>query len=74
MKRSLLILTAISLVAACGSGTVGAPPCQDSDCDSPPADECIDAQTLRSYGQGHCVDGDCVYDHTDTTCPQGCAG
>ncbi|MBN2493797.1 MAG: VCBS repeat-containing protein, partial [Deltaproteobacteria bacterium] len=59
----------------CAGGACTGDPCLGVVCDDPPDDECVDAQTLRSYGQGRCVDGDCIYDaYTDATCPNGCDG
>ncbi|MBN2497339.1 MAG: hypothetical protein JXR96_22300 [Deltaproteobacteria bacterium] len=43
-------------------------------CNTPPAATCTDGTTLRTYtSSGRCVDGDCVYDHAEVTCSQGCA-
>ena len=44
-------------------------PCALVTCDSPPATECADADTVRSYAAaGTCTDGDCTYESTDTDC------
>lgn len=38
-------------------------------CDSPPADECADATTLREYARtGECVGGECEYATRETEC------
>ena len=49
-------------------------PCSGVVCDEPPADECVDANTLLMYAAaGECVDGECVYDYTDwPPCELGC--
>jgi formylglycine-generating enzyme required for sulfatase activity len=42
-------------------------------CTTPPATECLDATTLRTYrGPGACVGGTCQYEHADTPCATGC--
>jgi len=41
-------------------------------CETPPANECLDASTYRSYGaQGACAEATsgCTYDATDVACP-----
>jgi hypothetical protein len=39
-------------------------------CATPPPAECLDASTLRTYSAvGSCVDGECLYESTDLTCP-----
>ena len=43
-------------------------------CETPPAPECADANTLRSYNAGGtCAGGTCSYPHSDTVCENGCA-
>ena len=43
-------------------------------CDNPPASECADASTLRTYlPSGTCAGGSCSYAHTDSPCENGCA-
>lgn len=42
-------------------------------CNTPPAAECVDANTSRSYASvGACTDGECVYEPSDVTCEFGC--
>lgn len=48
-------------------------PCEGITCDSPPPDECLDAQTVRDYlDVGYCEDGACYYTFTDVVCEEGC--
>lgn len=49
-------------------------PCHGVVCDSPPADVCLDAITLRDYeDSGTCTEGECIYEFTDRACAEGCA-
>ena len=41
-------------------------------CDDPPPDECINADTRRTYSAGSCDQGSCVYPHFDVFCQNGC--
>lgn len=48
-------------------------PVCDLACDTPPADTCADADTLRSFtASGLCEDDACTYDFVDTACAFGC--
>jgi len=48
-------------------------PCEGVTCDSPPPDECLDAETARDYlDMGYCEDGACYYSFTDVACEDGC--
>lgn len=48
-------------------------PVCDLACDTPPADTCADADTLRSFSApGLCEDAACTYDFVDTACAFGC--
>jgi hypothetical protein len=56
------------------AGTGAASSCDGIQCDTPSPPSCTDANTLRTYAaSGSCVDGECSYDHVDTTCAAGCA-
>jgi hypothetical protein len=42
-------------------------------CTTPPAAECVDVATLRTYdAAGTCTGGSCTYEHTDAECSIGC--
>ncbi len=42
-------------------------------CDQPPANECLDAQTMTSYNAiGNCQSGSCVYQTLPVDCTHGC--
>lgn len=42
-------------------------------CDTPPSDECVDADTLRTYELfGSCSEGSCTYPSSDIGCSFGC--
>ncbi len=63
--------TACTIECESGRCTGG---CEGVVCQSPPADTCADASTLRSHASvGTCTDGSCSYAATDTRCPFGCA-
>ncbi len=48
-------------------------PCAGKVCTTPPADNCKDANTARSYpSTGVCVSGLCTYPETEISCPFGC--
>lgn len=56
-------------------GSSGYSPCDGVTCQSPPANECADASTLRVYEPtGSCDNGTCLYDASTQTCAGGCAG
>lgn len=57
-----------------GSGGSGgsADLCGGVVCNSPPADECADAATLRRYGAGSCQSGHCTYPDELVPCANGC--
>ncbi|MCB9786653.1 MAG: hypothetical protein H6744_08170 [Deltaproteobacteria bacterium] len=74
-----------------GAGCDDADPCTVSDqctatgacagaakvCDAPPAAECVDADTLRTYAATGSCDagtGECTYAPQDSACPFGCDG
>ncbi|MBN2498067.1 MAG: hypothetical protein JXR96_25985 [Deltaproteobacteria bacterium] len=43
------------------------------ECRTPPEASCTDDFTLRTYtSRGECIEGTCVYEHSDVTCAQGC--
>lgn len=49
-------------------------PCVGVVCDSPPADECSDLNTLRSFQHAStCYAGKCDYSYLDTPCAYGCS-
>lgn len=50
--------------------------CQGVTCDTPPASQCQDANTKRTFTGGSCdgATGQCVWTAQDTNCPQGCLG
>ncbi len=55
------------MVAACD-------PCKGVKCDSPPADVCLDVDTLTEYNStGTCSKGNCSYQSQETECEYGCA-
>ncbi|MBW2276034.1 MAG: hypothetical protein JRF63_01000, partial [Deltaproteobacteria bacterium] len=57
----------------CTAGSCDGDPCQGVTCLSPPADSCVDADTLRVYSSpGTCTDGLCDYSYTDSNCTYGC--
>lgn len=65
------------LDAACAAGCE-AGLCKDAcagvSCVTPPAATCVDATHLRTFAMtGTCAAGQCTYQPTDTTCPNGCA-
>ena len=65
----------VSWVAVSGCSN-GDPGCKDSDCMNPPADTCLDADTLRDFDpQGACDagTGECDYEYTDRVCQAGCS-
>ncbi len=48
-------------------------PCAGKVCSTPPAANCKDANTARTYSSsGTCSNGLCSYPETDTPCPYGC--
>jgi hypothetical protein len=48
-------------------------PCFDVTCDSPPADFCVDVDTVGDYPDlGTCDDGTCDYVYTEVDCPAFC--
>ncbi len=49
-------------------------PCAGDPCGTPPAPECLDAGTSRTYGDGACDAGFCTYIPADTPCEFGCDG
>ncbi|MBW2700403.1 MAG: hypothetical protein JRF33_06250 [Deltaproteobacteria bacterium] len=58
----------------CADDACAADPCAEIVCDDPPTQACHDADNLRVWTDGNCVDGDCVYDqYADTFCENGCA-
>ncbi|MEB2312198.1 MAG: hypothetical protein OZ921_15420 [Sorangiineae bacterium] len=55
-----------------GTGCTG-DPCAGKTCTSPPAANCKDGNTARTYpSTGTCTGGTCSYPETLTTCPYGC--
>ena len=58
----------------CSDGACNPNPCAGVTCDAPPADTCVDANTLLSYDSpGTCDGGSCSYTTFDTTCEFGCS-
>jgi len=58
-----------------GIDAVGSEPCVEAaiTCTTPPAAECVDVATLRTYdAAGTCTGGSCTYEHTDVACSIGC--
>lgn len=47
-------------------------PCADVICDSPNEPLCVGETTLRSFEQGQCTEGSCVYSQSDTVCEFRC--
>ncbi len=69
------LFTDTACAQGCESGACKGDPCAGVSCAQPPATACVDATTLRSYGQtGVCqaADGRCVYAPTDIACANGC--
>ncbi len=55
-------------------GCVGADPCANITCLSPPASYCLNDATLRTFaGDGSCEAGSCIYSPDDIRCASGCA-
>lgn len=58
----------------CLNGACKNDPCAGKTCNMPPARDCKDADTARTYASsGACNDGVCTYAATETSCPHGCA-
>lgn len=62
---------------SCVSGVCVEDPCANVFCDKPPANHCIDQQTLKSFSAaGRCVVSGgrptCVYEEKDSPCDYGC--
>ncbi len=61
--------------ADAGTDAAGGDPCLQSaiTCTTPPAAQCVNAITLRTYdAAGTCSGGSCTYEHTDVACSLGC--
>jgi len=56
----------------CSNGACEGDPCAGVACDNPPADECITSTTRRTYSEGYCDQGSCVYPYLDEYCENGC--
>ena len=57
----------------CANNACVGDPCANVTCNTPPATNCRDAQTLVSYAAaGQCQSGTCDYTATTTTCAFGC--
>ncbi len=63
-----VFLASLVLIAA---GCVSYDNPGDCGCGDPPAPTCADATSRRTFGVGECVDGQCVYPHTDEDCAEG---
>ena len=58
----------------CVAGACSGNPCQGVTCNSPPANACVNATTLRSFqSPGTCSGGGCTYAPVDLVCAFGCA-
>lgn len=58
----------------CAAGACRADPCAGVTCEMPPADSCVDADTLRRFARpGVCSGGSCTYAPRNETCAFGCA-
>jgi hypothetical protein len=58
----------------CANGGCKVDPCYQVACWSPPANTCLDANTLQKWSStGTCNDGKCSYTSTTVSCPLGCA-
>lgn len=69
----LTLLGLAPMTIACGARS-GLPVLDEAEESCVPLPTCISATTLRSYlSPGTCSDGSCSYEHTDTTCPDGCS-
>lgn len=63
----------VSCPQGCASGACIGDPCLGVSCASPPASQCRDAFTLKSFvSSGTCTNGACTYAASDTTCQFGC--
>jgi hypothetical protein len=65
-------------IGKCVSGFCKATPCDNFQCNKPPASHCVDDKTLRSFSvTGRCTvlggAPKCQYTHEDATCPYGCS-
>ena len=56
-----------------GAAADADPLCSDVVCDSPPAPECVDDQTLATWGEGSCAGGACSYQEEDHSCVGSCS-
>jgi RHS repeat-associated protein len=57
----------------CESGECLDDPCVGVTCDTPPANYCVDTDSLRVFEvQGNCSDGECEYGFEDLGCEFGC--
>ncbi len=57
----------------CGGSKFSPNACDMLTCDTPPASECLDSVTLRTYDEsGTCEQGECVYLYAKTSCENGC--
>jgi hypothetical protein len=58
-----------------GTGQNDGGACTAQDCNVPPASQCQDANTRRTFTAGSCntLTGQCVWTAQDTTCAMGCA-
>lgn len=67
--------TAVDMACAsmCSNGAC-VDPCANVSCVTPPGPACVDANTLRTFATtGTCGNGQCTYQQTDTSCPNGCS-
>ena len=58
----------------CDDGACLGDPCAGITCETPPADECVDATNLRVYdeGPGICESGSCSHGFSEISCVHGC--
>ncbi len=57
----------------CTAGACNGPSCGGASCNAPPADTCVNAQTLRTAARlGTCSGTTCQYQMTDVRCSSGC--
>jgi len=57
-----------------GGECSGYDPCDGVVCDDPPADVCVDEDSLRRYDSiGECQAGECIYGYEQVDCEHGCS-
>ncbi len=68
-------VTVVDCPGGCSAGVCGQNACAGKVCQSPPANECLSAHSLRAYASpGSCIaaDGHCAYTASEMSCAQGC--